>query len=242
MNLTIDIGNSKTKVTRFDNNNIENIISQSNDLDLFNALTDEIKNHKINSIIACSVNNAIPDFILNLRESIKHFIAFSHKTIIPIKNSYSTPETLGLDRLAAAIGANSIFPNNNCLIIDAGTAITFDITNEKGEFLGGSISPGITTRYKSLSHFTKRLPEIEFNENYEYPAKNTNCSIHAGIHLGIIYETEGYIKNIEKQFSNLKVVVTGGDFNFFVKSIKKTIFAEPNLVAIGLNRIIEINE
>ncbi len=242
MNLTIDIGNSRTKFTIFHNNRIENLIYQSNEADLNLILKNELNNYSINSIIICSVNNFIPDNILKLKNKTKKFIIFSHKTKIPIKNLYTSPKLLGLDRLAAAIGANSIYPNNNCLIIDAGTAITFDIINEKSEFIGGSISLGLTTRYKSLAHFTKKLPEIEFNENYEYPAKNTESSIHAGIQMGIIYETEGYIKYIEQRFSNLKIIVTGGDFNFFVKNIKKTIFAEPNLVAIGLNRIIEINE
>jgi len=242
MNLTIDIGNSKTKVTVFENNQIINIISNSNNIDFTNKLTDEINNYTINSIIVCSVNNFIPDYILNLKKSAVNFIVFSHKTKIPVKNLYLTPETLGLDRLAAAIGTFAIYPKKNCLIIDAGTAITYDIINNKGEFIGGSISPGVLTRYKALSYFTNKLPELEFNENYEYPAKDTKVSIHAGIQLGIIYETEGYINKLTKQFSCLNVVVTGGDINFFVKNIKKTIFAQPNLVAIGLNNIIEFNK
>lgn len=241
MNITIDIGNSKTKVTAFKNNKLFKVDSYSNNLN-FNTIFTSNNIQKINSIIVCSVHNEIPDNILLLKKTCNNFIVFSHKTKIPVKNLYSTPETLGLDRLAASVGAYSIFPNKNSLIIDAGTAITFDIINFKGEYMGGSISPGILTRYKALSYYTKKLPDLEFNENYEYPAGSTKSSIHAGIQLGIIYETEGYIDKLKKQFKNLNVVVTGGDINFFVKNIKKTIFAQPNLVAIGLNKIIKFNE
>ena len=155
---------------------------------------------------------------------------------------YSTPETLGLDRLCAAIGANTLFPNKNCLIIDAGTAITFDLINNNAEFLGGSISPGLTTRYKALSHYTKKLPELKYTEYFHFPGKKTTDSIQTGIQCGILYETEGYIHNLEKYYTDLHVLVTGGDFIFFVKNLKKPIFVQPNLVAIGLHRILEINE
>jgi type III pantothenate kinase len=242
MNLTIDIGNSNTKISRFENNIFIDSFIVVNEHDILQLTQNEINNNYIKSIIICSVKDNIPQSILSLAQTVQNLIVFSHKNIIPIVNLYSSPETLGLDRLCSAVGAYLLFPNCNCLIIDAGTAITFDLLNFKGEYLGGSISPGLTTRYKALAHFTKKLPELSYNEEFSFPGNNTNNSIHAGVQYGILYETEGYINNLEKEYSDLHVIVTGGDINFFERNLKKTIFAQPNLVAIGLHRILEINE
>jgi len=242
MNLTIDIGNSNIKISKFENNKFIELLILHNELDIIKFLQSEVNNTFINSIIICSVSENISELLLSVARMVKNFIVFSHKTPVPIINVYSSPKTLGLDRLAAAVGAFTIFPNKNCLIVDAGTAITFDLLNNKGEYLGGAISPGLTIRYKALSHFTKKLPELEFTENLEYPGKNTINSIHTGVQSGILYETEGYICNLEKYYSDLHVLVTGGDVNFLVRNLKKPIFTQPNLVAIGLQRIIQFNE
>ncbi|MBI5538603.1 MAG: type III pantothenate kinase [Bacteroidia bacterium] len=242
MNLTIDIGNSNTKISRFANNNIIDSHIVTSNQDILELTAKEISDNNINSIIVCSVKDFIPESLISLYQTVNNFIVFSHQTKIPIKNSYLSPETLGLDRLCAAIGAFTLFPNNNCLIIDAGTAITFDLLNNKNEYLGGAISPGLTTRYKALAHFTKRLPELSYLNEINYPGNNTINSIHAGVQYGILYETEGYINNLEKKYNNLKVIITGGDSIFFERNLKKPIFVQPNLVALGLHRILEINE
>ncbi len=242
MNLTIDIGNSNTKISRFENNKFVDSFIAANECDMLQLIQNKINKNDINAIIICSVKENIPQSVMSLNQTVKNLIVFSNKNIIPIVNLYSSPETLGLDRLCSAVGANFLFPNCNCLIIDAGTAITFDLLNNKGEYLGGSISPGLTTRYKALAHFTKKLPELIYNEEFNFPGNNTENSIHAGVQYGVLYETEGYINNLEKEYSDLHVIVTGGDINFFERNLKKTIFAEPNLVAIGLHRILEINE
>jgi type III pantothenate kinase len=241
MKLAIDIGNSNIKLTVFKN---RKIIKSYLFNDLRNLNKSWIKKNikdKISSIIVCCVRKSIPKTILSLKKEVSHFIIFSDTTKIPIKNTYSSPKTLGHDRLVAAIGAYDIFPNKNCLIIDAGTAITFDIINKKGEYLGGSISPGLITRYKALSYYTQKLPLLELKKIKKYPGTTTEESIHLGVQLGILYEVTSYINELEKYYPNLTVLVTGGDGDFFVKNIKKPIFAKPNLIAIGLHRILEHN-
>lgn len=241
MKLAVDIGNSQVKVFLSGKNNILSTFVLDKEKEFTSLWIKENFQKKVSEIIVCSVRKTISKNILTYKNNVKKFIIFSHTTPVPIKNCYSSPKTLGLDRLAAAVGANRLFSGKNCLVIDAGTAITFDLINDQNEYLGGSISPGLQTRYKSLSHYTQKLPLIKFKNFIKYPGKNTESSIHLGVQLGIIHETTGYINYLEKYYSDLNVLVTGGDSNFFVRNIKKTIFAEPKLVAIGLFRILEHN-
>jgi type III pantothenate kinase len=241
MKLAIDIGNSNIKLTVFKNRKIikSYFLDDLRNLNKF-WINKNIRN-KVSSIIVCCVRKSIPKNILSLKKEVSQFLVFSNTTKIPIKNKYSSLKTLGNDRLAAAIGAFDLFPKKSCLIIDAGTAITFDIINNKGEYLGGSISPGLSTRYKALSYYTQKLPLLEFKKNNKYPGTTTEESIHLGVQLGILYEVTSYINELEKYYPDLTVLVTGGDGDFFVKNIKKPIFAKPNLIAIGLHRILEHN-
>lgn len=241
MKLAIDIGNSNIKLTFFKNRVIQDSFLFD---DLRKLNKSWIKQHvqnRISSIIVCCVRKTIPEKILSLQKNVSRFIIFSSSTNIPIINKYASPKTLGLDRLAAAIGAYDLHPNKNCLIIDAGTAITFDILNKKGEYLGGAISPGLITRYKALSYYTQKLPLLEFSKIKKYPGTTTEESIHLGVQLGILHEVTGYITELEKYYPDLSVLITGGDSDFFVKNIKKPIFVESKLIAKGLHRILEHN-
>ncbi len=160
----------------------------------------------------------------------------------PLKNRYLTPDTLGYDRIAAAVGAYTIYPGKNVLVIDAGTAITYDIVTAKGEFLGGNISQGLEIRFKSLNKYTNRLPILERPE--ERPpllGSSTREAIQSGIVNGLLFEMDGFIEAISKEYPKLQVVLTGGDAKYFVGKLKSSIFVDPNLNLIGLNRILEHN-
>jgi len=159
---------------------------------------------------------------------------------LPITNRYKS-ETIGLDRLAGAVGANYYFKNKNILLIDIGSAITYDIISSENEFLGGNISPGLNLRFKSLNLFTKNLPLMKYQEDDNLFADNTQQAVILGVQNGILYEIESYINIFSKKFDDLKIIFTGGDTNLFVKKIKNTIFAKPNLVAEGLNIILNYN-
>lgn len=239
MNLIIDTGNTQTKIGIFDSNAV--LIS-----------TEIVKNitpENINQILEkYNIKNSIHSFVANrdcetveiLKKKCNHII-FSHNTPLPITLNYKTPETLGLDRIAGVIGANTIFPENNVLVVDAGSAITFDIITNDKVFLGGNISPGINMRYKALNTFTNKLPLLEINETFQTLGQTTKDAIVSGVQYGILAEVEAYITQFEEKFSNLKVIITGGDTFFFERNLKKLIFAEPFLVLKGLNRIIEYN-
>jgi type III pantothenate kinase len=176
-----------------------------------------------------------------LTEEFDQFIELDHRTELPIENLYETPETLGKDRIAAAVGANELFPDQNLLIIDAGTAITYDLVSEKNQFIGGNISPGLEMRFKALHHFTGRLPLISYSEVFQPIGRNTHDAILAGVQNGILFEMEQTIDFFNRNYQNLHIIMTGGDSNFFDKKLNYSIFVHFNLTLIGLNRILEHN-
>lgn len=162
---------------------------------------------------------------------------------LPITISYTTPETLGADRIAGSVGANALFPNSNVLKIDFGTCITYDFINQKNEFKGGAISPGMMMRFKALHNYTAKLPLIDPMQftAYELIGTDTAHAILSGVMNGIKTEIEGIIKEYKARFENLKVVATGGDAGLFVTLLKNEIFARPYLVLEGLNCILNYN-
>jgi len=196
---------------------------------------------QLNQAILSSVKPVDDEILQFLSESFDLFIELDHETELPIKNLYETPETLGKDRIAAAVGANEFFPNQNLLIIDAGTAITYDLVSEKNEFIGGNISPGLQMRFKALNQFTGKLPLVSYFDEFQNIGRNTTEAIRAGVQNGILYEIAQTIELFNKNYKNLQIVMTGGDSIFFDKKLNYTIFVHFNITLIGLNRILEYN-
>jgi len=156
----------------------------------------------------------------------------------PITISYDTPQTLGVDRIAAACGAFELFPNSDCLVIDMGTCITYDFLSARGVYEGGAIAPGVKMRFKAMNHFTARLPLVDPVADAPLTGKSTVTSMQSGVINGILEEIKGFISRYQSRCPDLKTVVCGGDLVFFENSIKPSIFAAPDLVLIGLNRIL----
>lgn len=240
MNLTIDIGNTRNKIAIFDQNEIvETAIIE----DLNEAGIEKLKEkYNIDAVILSSVKKPNKKLINYLRSNVDLFIDLDEHTAIPIENLYNSKSTLGKDRLAAVVGANNIFPDTNVLVIDLGTAITFDLVNNKNQYLGGTISPGLNLRFKALNQFTDQLPLLEKREKFEIIGNETHNAIISGVQSGIIFEINGYIHQLKKDYDNLKTILTGGDAIFFDKMLKNTIFVNLNLNFVGLNIILEFNK
>lgn len=239
-NLTIDVGNTQTKVGFFKQDVLEKVFIY--DQLIPDILVQQIKQLKIGHSIL--VNSGKYDSIIDeTLSNHTNFIKLNHKTAAPIINKYATPQTLGKDRLCSAIGATTLQKNGHpLLIIDTGTCITFNMVSKYNEYLGGSIAPGIEMRLKALPHFTHLLPLIK----YDYTAVNligtdTESSILSGIINGIIAEIDGLISRYRNNYDDLMVYMTGGGCNFFEKQLKNKIFASPYLVLIGLNKILTYN-
>ena len=240
MNLCIDQGNSRTKVALFkDGQIVKNLIYRvftSSDVERLFSL------YPITNSIVSSVANIEPAVVNVLHRLSKHFILFDHLTPLPIANCYQTPETLGHDRIAAAVGAAHLCPNSNLLIVDAGSAITYDFVSIEKGFLGGNIAPGMKMRLTALNQMTKKLPRVEVEENAFRPlfGKNTHEAIAVGVVRGIVFEVKGYMRSLKEQKTSFTTYVTGGHAPYILDAIKKQdVKGEPHLVLIGLNCILE---
>ncbi len=234
MNLIIDQGNTNLKLYFFSSNKIKHFFLFPTNKKDFSFLS------------AFNFKNAIYSTVAGINKDLEKIIKcekviyFDSSTLLPVKNLYKS-KTIGKDRLAGAVGATVIYPKKSVLSIDIGSAITYDFIKDGEDYLGGNISPGMQLRFKSLYHFTVNLPLLEAQEKDIFLADNTNDAIIAGVINGISYEISAYIESIKGIYKDSKIILTGGDSNFFAKKIKSSIFAEPNLVALGLNKILNYN-
>lgn len=240
MNLIIDIGNTLLKVFLFDGKeiNFSRQIKTPEKQKLFDVLHQAgiIEHGIISSVVALEKG-----FYNQIKTFCKRLVVLDEHTNLPLINGYETGTTLGKDRIAAAVGAYTIFPERNVLAIDAGTALTIDFITQSGKYAGGNISPGLSMRFKALNYYTSKLPLLSKSEDFPLLGKNTGQAIIAGVQNGIIFEIDHYIDKIKSEYTDLKVILTGGDSFFFEHKLKNTIFAEPFLTAIGLNRILRYN-
>ncbi|QNM85666.1 type III pantothenate kinase [Polaribacter pectinis] len=240
MNLIIDIGNTSVKAAVFKQDTIVFSVSFDKKI-ILSELKKIIKKYNISCGIMSSVASISEKKVEKLQKLIKLTLV-SSSTEVPFVNLYETPKTLGLDRIALVTGAVKKYPNKNVLVIDAGTCITFDFVNDKSEYLGGAISPGINMRYKALNNFTAKLPFLEKKEVKSFIGKSTNESIHSGVVNGVTKELEGVILDYKEKFGDLTIVLTGGDTNFLSKQLKSSIFANQNFLLQGLNELLIFNE
>ncbi|RDC65899.1 type III pantothenate kinase [Adhaeribacter pallidiroseus] len=235
--ITIDIGNTRTKYAVFAGSKLIAADKLEKPKDLANI----IAHYEIKKAIVSSVRHL--DQELKQLSVLNRFIELTATTPIPVINKYGTPQTLGMDRLAAVVGACALYPNQNLLVIDAGTCITFDFIDRDQAYYGGSISPGLAMKFKAMHTFTGKLPLVEQTEtdNISLIGRNTIECLQSGVFNGTVAEVDGLIVEYKKQFPDLKTLVCGGDAPFFEKNLKARIFAEPNLVLIGLNHILNYN-
>ncbi len=239
MNLCIDRGNSSTKAAVFNRNQlIETLVYVDFGLTEIEVLFEKfpIKNCILSSVVKNNEN-----IIQELTRKSQYFIELTSKTTLPIKNLYETPDTLGKDRIAAVVGAAFLKPDTDLLVIDAGTAITYDFINSENEYNGGNIAPGLSMRLQAMHEFTSKLPLVEAETESPFLGTNTKSAILAGAFQGIIFEMDGYINSLKIKYPQLSTFLTGGSTFYFANKLKNTIFAEKNLVLIGLNRILEYN-
>jgi type III pantothenate kinase len=238
MNLIVDIGNTSTKLAIFRGRK-KISVSRINDLTCEEFET-KLSDSRLKKVIVSSVKRT-PHFITDLLVSHIPFVhILSHKSKLPFKIEYETPETLGTDRIAGVAGAYNLYPGEDILIIDTGTAITYDFLTGNN-YKGGNISPGIEMRFKALHKFTSRLPILSIRDNYSSPGKNTYDAILAGVINGSIYEINEYIRTFEKNHKNCKVILAGGNSEYLKDKLNRQITYMPDIVIDGLNYILEYN-
>jgi type III pantothenate kinase len=234
-NLIIDIGNTRIKTALFNGEKLH-------EEQVFEGLDSVLDYWKSISFERCLVSSvrwsqAELSSILPF-----HFNFLNTETRLPINNAYGTPASLGLDRIAGAIGAWAMRGKGPILAIDLGTCITFDVIDGGNSYLGGAISPGLTMRAKAMHEQTARLPLVDLKVK---PTKligdNTITCMQIGIWYGIELELRGQIEAYTKKFPEIEVFVSGGDAQSFDSLAKDLIFVVPNLVLYGLNSILNHN-
>lgn len=236
-NLAVDIGNSSVKLGLFDNGQL---VATTRLTDISQAdFKTWITNHLPENIILSTVGAEVEPYIQAfLRKQANIFVVLDEATPLPIANAYRTPETLGKDRVAGVCGARALFPDTNCLVIDAGTCITVDVLDAQGVFRGGNITPGLQMRLRAMHDFTARLPRVECQWPAEWLGDTTEHALQNGALLGALLELQGYVDRCRIQFGHLNVLLTGGDSLFLAKKWKRQIFVNQNLVLYGLNKIL----
>lgn len=238
MNLIIDIGNSRVKVALVQGGEVVNTVALQS-VEEFDVQAFCAANGDIDRAIVASTGASAEGIVEALQRCGVEVLEMNSSTKVPIGNDYATPQTLGVDRLAAAVAAVELY-GDDCLIVDFGTAITIDLV-EGGRFCGGNISPGMRTRFRALHDYTSRLPECDATEEILAIGRTTRQAIEQGVMQGITNEIEGYISAFLSKNAKLSIIFTGGDAKSFVKRIKNAIFAKCDLVVRGLNTILEYN-
>ena len=236
MNIVVDYGNSSAKVGIFDKDRLEKQVTFSS----AEELKEFLQNYSASSIIISSVAKDAAE-VAAWATHVKRKYILNPSLPLPIKNLYATPETLGVDRIAGVCGARQKFPDEPCLVIDAGTCITYDFLDRHGNFLGGAISPGLMMRFQAVHTFTSKLPLVSPVEKVMLIGDSTEHCIQSGVINGLAEELNGIISRYQREFEGLRVILCGGDARFFENILKGPIFAVPELVLSGLNSILNYN-
>jgi type III pantothenate kinase len=234
MNLIIDEGNTNIKLGAFAQDKLQWTETYQSIPEVMNRL----RTVQIERVLLSSVKDTSE--WLQLQDGFKIEV-FDSNTPLPIKIDYHSRETLGTDRIAAACGAFFIYPGQNCLIFDLGTCLTHGFIDKNGVFYGGSISPGMEMRFKALHQFTARLPYLGIEQEVLTTGNSTKSSIISGVINGIVFEINGFIEFYQNKYSEINVLITGGNMLLFEKRLKQPIFAVTELNLTGLNRILKYN-
>lgn len=235
--IAIDIGNTGAKYGLFE----ENSLVQQSYFPEKNQLPEALQSQTFDNAIVASVAENPHNILQRLSVSGK-LVELTAQTALPVGNLYKAPQTLGADRKAAAAGAAYFFPGRNCLVLDAGTCITHDFIDSEGNYHGGGIAPGLNMKFKSLHTFTERLPLVQRTENdFPLTGQTTQESILSGVLGGTVAELNGLMAAYRQKAPRLVVILCGGDAGFFESTLKGRIFVIPELVLIGLHRILVYN-
>ena len=235
MILVIDVGNTRIKGAVFEGAILLEIFVFTK-IELQKNIENILKNfEKVSDLVVSSVGDVEKLSFLAFDNVLKvHFI--SNTDPFPFQNKYATPQTLGIDRIVLAAGATLQFPNQNRLVIDAGTCVTYDFIDQDNNYLGGAIAPGLRLRYESLHNYTAKLPLLALENPENLIGNSTSDSIHSGVVNGLVYEIDGFINEYRARYLNFIIILTGGDTDFLAKRLKNTIFANSNFLLESLNQ------
>jgi type III pantothenate kinase len=235
MRIIIDIGNTNAKYVLSEGTQLVGEVYRCAHADIVASVVIICAEHNVSEGMLASVAECGDDVLEQLRATGLDIRPFNVQCPLPITVDYATPETLGADRVAAVVGAVARFGKCRMLVIDAGTAVTYDYVNADGCYVGGCISPGLSMRFKALNTFTSKLPLVDVSDYKQSIGDSTASAIASGVLDGFRYEVNGYINQfcVNNNETN-KIIVTGGDHKYLVLPLKSPTFAVSNLVLEGI--------
>ena len=241
VNLILDIGNSFAKVAFFENGEIHKW--QRMDIDAVEHFVrqEELINHCRQCIVSATIDlpQALVDALYGRGMVV---VLLGAKTPLPFVNDYKTPHTLGTDRMAAVAGAMKLLPGENVLVVDVGSCVTYDVLTKESHYIGGNIAPGLKMRFSAMHEHTARLPLVEAEGELPQLGCDTVTAMRAGALKGVQFEIEGYIRYLNRKFGDIKVILTGGDSDFFKDLLTEDVVHDAHLVLRGLDFILQYNE
>lgn len=240
INLCIDWGNTSVKASIFQDERLAEIKTFSG-TDAETELSTLINQYKPVKAILASVTNHPASIEDMVKGQVKSYIKLDGNTRLPVMSAYATPETLGADRLALAVGAWAVYPDKNTLIVNVGTCITYNFTQKNKIFRGGAISPGLHMRLKAMHEFTDKLPLVPVEGELLLLGYDTATCMRSGAVFGMACEIDGMVNDYAAQYQDFNAILTGGDAAFFAGKLKSKIFADSELLSRGLNLILNYN-
>jgi type III pantothenate kinase len=239
--LCIDWGNTLVKAALFNVDGEMVETQQFSENEAAAGIKGMIDAHQPKAGILCSVTDQSAEVEKQLKAQIPGFIKLDSNTRLPVMNAYSSPESLGADRLALAVGIQDAFPGQNCLAVGLGTCITYNFVQKNKAFRGGAISPGMQMRLKAMHDYTNKLPEVDAGGELLLLGYDTPSCMRSGAIFGMAAEIDGMVAAFADQYPDFNAVLTGGDAPYFASKLKSKIFADPDLLLKGLNLILKYN-
>lgn len=240
MNVVVDIGNTRSKYAFFEHGAL---VGAGYDMQGIFEEIGQWKEAGQSIELFLSGSGRLEEGVkILLKELSDSCIEAAPQMPLPIRIGYATPETLGFDRIAVCAGAMSLFPGKRLLVIDSGTAITYNYVEKDGIFSGGNISPGLEIRFRALHQFTAQLPCVEPGGEYRGIGQTTESAIRNGVMNGMLFEVKGYIETFYQAGTDGRVVITGGNSRFLENRLGKEVLFNEHLGFMGLNFILEYNK
>lgn len=231
--LAIDIGNTRAKAAVFNQQELlHEQVLQPGDLKTI------ISKYKPQHAVLSSVGAFADEISAEIRHEKVPLLIVDYKTHFPFRIAYDTPETLGMDRVAGVAAAQFLYPGIHCLVIDAGTCITYDFITADAIYTGGAIAPGLSMRVRAMHEFTQKLPQPALAAPIDFEGKSTVQALLSGAVTGAVDEINGRIGRYMQRYGTVQVILCGGDASLLAEQLKNNIFAAPSLVMTGLNQIL----
>lgn len=239
VNLCIDWGNTLVKAGLFESGKLTVSYTYPSH-DALISIVDLVDEHQPAYAILSSVSNKSAELENVLTGKVKKLIIMTDRTPLPIMNAYSS-DTVGVDRLAMAVGAHIEYPGKNNLVVCLGTCITYNFIQNNRTFRGGAISPGLSMRLKAMHEFADKLPEVGVDGDTLLLGYDTETCMRSGAVFGIMSEVDGMVNEFKSKYTDFNAVLTGGDMAYFAGKLKCEIFADPDIILKGLNIILKHN-